>query len=215
MLQKLISFAQKNGLDLSQQATEKLLSYARRVLDKKTQLNLTGADTLEEIVNRHLCDGLVGTAQIARLATAAALNNFTVIDAGSGAGFIGLTIAAALPQAKVTLVESLEKRCAFLNWVVLSESFSNVQVKNVRLGQGNIEPADFVIERAMGQLPDIAAICLDAVRPGGVWLAYQGVTPQIDLFDPGKYSGQWKATISYQLPQDNQLKHLVLCRKTV
>ena len=215
MLQRLTDFARANGLELSQQSAKKLLSYARRVLDKKMQLNLTGADTLEELVNRHLCDGLVGAAQILRLAAADNLHHFTVLDAGSGAGFIGLTIAAALPQAQVTLVESLEKRCAFLNWVVLSESFSNVQVKNIRLGQGNIEPVDFLIERAMGQLPDIASICLDAVRPSGVWLAYQGAVPQTERLNPEQYGGKWEETKAYQLPQDDALKQLVLGRKAV
>ena len=215
MPNRLISFARENGLNLSLESAEKLLSYAKRVLAKKSQLNLTGAATLEEIVNRHLCDGLFGAAQIARLAAQNEHKTFTVFDAGSGAGFIGLTIAASLPAAQVTLVESLEKRCAFLNWVVLSEPFTNVQVKNIRLGQGDSSPVDFVIERAMGQLPDIAEICLGAVRPGGVWLAYQGAEVQTEQFNPERYGGKWEEIISYQLPQDNQVKHLVLCRKDV
>ena len=214
MQNRLISFARENGLILPTQAPDKLLAYAQRVLAKKSQLNLTGAASLEEIVNRHLCDGLIGAAQILSLAEKAGLEKFSVIDAGSGAGFIGLTLAAALPQADVLLVESLEKRCAFLNWVILQEGFKNVRVKNIRLGQTPLNPADFVIERAMGQIPDIAGLCLDIVKPGGVWLAYQGENPQIDV-DISGYQAKWEQVKSYQLLQDRKAKHLVLCRKAV
>ena len=213
MQNKLINFAQANGLTLTPKAAEKLLSYAARVLDKKSQLNLTAAATLDEIVCRHLCDGLLCAAQIANLAQTAGQEAFSVTDAGSGAGFIGLTIAAALPQATVTLAESLAKRCTFLNWVVLQEQFTNVTVKNVRLGQHTLPQADYVTERAMGQLPDILEICLAAVKPGGIFLAYQGQQPLTDEVNPAKYNAAWEQVITYQLPQDKTPKHLVVCRK--
>jgi len=213
MQNKLTNFARENGLCLPPQAAEKLLSYAGRVLDKKSQLNLTAASTLDEIVCRHLCDGLLGAAQIARLAKTVGQETFSVTDAGSGAGFIGLAIAAALPQAHVTLAESLAKRCMFLNWIVLQEKFSNVSVKNVRLGQHPLPQADFVTERAMGQLNDILEICLAAVKPGGVFLAYQGQQPLTESVSPARYGAAWEQVIAYALPQDKTPKHLVLCRK--
>ncbi len=215
MQNKLISFAAKHGLTLSNEAAKKLLSYANRVLEKKSQLNLTGADDLETLVHRHLCDGLFGAAQIARLARQAGENSFEVMDAGSGAGFIGLSIAAALPQAQVILVESIQKRGAFLNWVVLQERFTNVTVKNCRLGQRILPQVSYVTERAMGQLPDVLPLCLAAVKPGGVFIAYQGVVPQLQEADPAKCGGKWEETIVYQLEQDQTPKHLVLCRKAL
>lgn len=213
MQNRLINFAKQYGLVLAPNSAEKLLSYGQRVLDKKPQLNLTGAATLEEIVNRHLCDGLFGAAQLAALA--GKKKTFTVTDAGAGAGFIGITIAVALPQAQVTLVESLAKRCAFLNWVVLQEKLPNVTVKNIRLGQQELPLTDYLTERAMGQLPDILEICLTAVKPGGVFLAYQGQQPQLDVLDPQKYGASWEQVLDYQLPQDKAPKHLILCRKAL
>lgn len=213
MQNKLISFARQHQLNLAEEQAAKLLSYAKRVLEKKSQLNLTGAATLEEVVHRHLCDGLIGAAQIARLAHRAGQEIFTLLDAGSGAGFIGLTLAAVFPQANVLLAESLAKRCMFLNWVVLQEKFTNVTVKNVRLGQQPLPQADYVIERAMGQLPDILALCLAVTKPGGVFLAYQGAAPQ--TIDPTPYGAAWEDTVTYQLTQDKAPKHLVLCRKAL
>lgn len=215
MQHKLISFARDNGLLITPQTAEKLLGYARRVLEKKAQLNLTGANTLEEIVYRHLGDGIIGASKIAQLASKSGQENFTVVDAGAGAGFIGLTIAAVLPTAQVILVESLTKRCVFLNWIILQEKFTNVLVKNVRLGQQFLNPADYVTERAMGQLPDILPICLSIVKPGGVFVAYQGQTPQTEGLDPSKYGADWEGIFPYQLVQDKLPKHLVLCRKRV
>lgn len=214
MQNSLIKFAQNLGLPLDESQAHTLLQYARLVLQKKDFLNLTGAADLTEIVNRHLCDGLVCAAKIYAMAKVKGLETFTAADAGSGAGFIGLTLAVCLPQAQVTLIESIEKRCAFMNWAALNANIKNVKIKNARLGQNAKWEFDFVTERAMGQLPDILGICLAAVKPGGVFIAYQGEHPQAEQTDPAKYGARMLAVEEYNLPvQDTKKRHLALFAK--
>lgn len=211
MQNRLINFAQTLGLPLTNAQADTLVKYAELVLQKKNFLNLTGAADLREIVERHLCDGLVCAAKIKGLAGAKGLSAFTAADMGAGAGFIGLTLAVALPQARVTLVESIEKRCAFMNWAALNAGIKNAAVKNARLGQNAAGKFDFVTERAMGQLPDILENCLSAVKAGGVFIAYQGERPQADQTDPGKYSASLAEVETYSLPvKDDKKRHLVL-----
>ncbi|MGN0024612.1 MAG: 16S rRNA (guanine(527)-N(7))-methyltransferase RsmG [Candidatus Avelusimicrobium sp.] len=215
MQDELINFAQSLGLLLTSSQADTLLKYAGLVLQKKNFLNLTGAADLREIVERHLCDGLVCAAKINGMAGAKGLSAFTVADMGAGGGFIGMTLAVALPQAQVTLVESIEKRCAFMNWAVLNTGIKNAAVKNARLGQNAAGKFDFVTERAMGRLPDILEICLSAVKAGGAFIAYQGETPQVDETDPAKYGASPAAVETYNLPvQDEKKRHLVLFIKT-
>lgn len=213
MFKKLTDFAQSIHLPLTEEQAQLLVQYAEKVWQKKDFLNLTSATDLDEVLTRHICDGLAGAAKIHAMAHIKGLESFTIADMGSGAGYIGLTMAVALPKAHITLVESIEKRCSFMNWAILNLGIKNVKVKNVRLGQHGHFQFDFVTERAMGQLPDILGICLSAVRPNGVFMAYQGEHPQADQTDPEKYGGKMLGVERYTLPADDKKRHFALFGK--
>ena len=63
---------------------------------------------------------------------------------------------------------------------------------------------DFLTERAMGQLPDILAACLSAVKPGGVFIAFQGEHPQTDACDPHACGAVLLGVERYSLPCDDK-----------
>jgi len=214
MWQTLIDFATKNSLPLSQAQAQLLVRYTQLVWQKKDFLNLTSAKDLDEILMRHICDGLQGASCVLKL-TKEQQENFSLLDAGSGAGYIGITIAATLPNAHVTLVESLEKRCAFLNWTLLNLGLKNVQVKQVRLGEQKDLQADIVTERAMGQLQDILDICLAAVKPGGYFVAYQGENSLASSVAAHKYGGKFVREIPYRLPCDEKYRQLAVFEKDI
>ncbi len=205
MPQKTLSnFAAQIGLPLTPAQVEKLVAYARCVWEKKDFLNLTSAADFQEILERHICDGLVAAAQLQTYCKDVATPQLA--DVGAGCGYIGLTVAVALPRAHVTLVESLEKRCKFMNWAALTAGIGNITVKNTRLGQGTQFAFDALTERAMGQLPDIFTICMDAVKPGGYFMAFQGKHPQM--------AGQAPLTqFPYTLPCDKYPRYLLVFKK--
>ena len=204
-MQKILTnFAAQIGLPLSPAQAEKLLAYARRVWEKKELLNLTSAQTFEEVLTRHICDGLVAAAQLQTVCKE--ISAPQLADAGAGCGYIGMTVAVALPHAHVTLVESLEKRCKFMNWAALTAGITNIRVKNVRLGQGTAFAFDALTERAMGPLPDIFTSCIGAVKPGGYFMAFQGEHPQTGTQAP-------LTQIPYTLPCDKHPRYLVVFKK--
>ena len=213
MLKTLTDFAATLNLPLSQKQAEQMLSYANLVWNKKDFLNLTSAADLNEVLTRHICDGLTAAAKINGFIHAKKMLCPQVADVGAGAGYIGITTALALPHVQVTLVESIEKRCSFMNWAIMQLGIKNTKVKQARLGQGTAFAFDFVTERAMGQLPDILEICLGALKAGGVFIAYQGEHPQADMCHPEKYQGVLLGVERYNLPDDNKKRHLVLFGK--
>lgn len=212
MPKSLLEFAAQMELPLTPAQADRLVAYARCVWEKKDFLNLTSAASIDEILTRHICDGLQGAACVRNLAENQP-EKISLIDAGSGAGYIGITIAVALPNVQVTLVESLEKRCAFLNWAILNAGVKNVQVKQVRLGEKKDLQADFVTERAMGQLPDILGVCLTAVKPGGYFVAYQGENSLASSVSAQKHAGQFIREIPYELPCDKKHRQLAIFKK--
>lgn len=207
MPKSLLKFAAQIELPLTPAQAEQLVAYARCVWEKKDVLNLTSAQTFEEVLSRHICDGLVAAKQVEKLGLSAA----QLADVGAGCGYIGMTLAVALPQATVTLVESLEKRCKFMNWAALQTGIPNVHIKQTRLGQGTQFAFDLVTERAMGTLPDIIRICLAAVKAGGIFMPFQGESPQLGQLP--LIEAQLVEDNIYQLPQDSKTRHLILFRK--
>lgn len=87
------------------------------------RLNLTGAATLEEAVVRHYAESLF-------LATLLPESACRVADLGSGGGFPGFPLAVMRPDVEVTLLESDQRKAAFLREV--SDFASNIRVRCIR-----------------------------------------------------------------------------------
>ena len=104
-------------------------------------MNLVGPATLPDFWNRHAWD----SAQLLRLAPEA----LTWADLGAGAGFPGLVLAILLkgrPGATVHLVESMAKRCRFLDQVA-TELALPTQIHNLRAEDLSLS-VDIVTARA-------------------------------------------------------------------
>jgi 16S rRNA (guanine527-N7)-methyltransferase len=87
-------------------------------------------------------------------------------DLGSGAGFPGVALAAAWPEARVLLVESRDKRVQFLKTLRAELALPNLEVFHGR--SEALEPGfDGVISRAMGPPPIVFAEAGRLLVPGG------------------------------------------------
>jgi 16S rRNA (guanine527-N7)-methyltransferase len=99
-----------------------------------------------------------------------------IADLGAGAGFPGLVLAAALPQAHVRLVESVGRKCLFLRRAVAEAGFGNVEVVNARAedwpaGSG---AHDLVTARALAPLTVLAEYAAPLLAVGGHVVAWKG-----------------------------------------
>jgi 16S rRNA (guanine527-N7)-methyltransferase len=120
----------------------------------------------------HVADSLTGL-EIPALATAA-----RVADVGAGAGFPGLVIAAALPRARVDLVESVGRKCAFMRRAIDAARLENARVIEARseelAGAAGREAYDAVTARAVGRMATLAELASPLLRDGGVLVAWKG-----------------------------------------
>lgn len=99
-----------------------------------------------------------------------------IADLGSGAGFPGLVLAAALPQAEVALIESSRRKCEFLERAVEHVGLSNVAVvcrraESWHAGRGT---QDLVTARALAPLSVLVEYAAPLLRDGGALLAWKG-----------------------------------------
>jgi 16S rRNA (guanine527-N7)-methyltransferase len=101
-----------------------------------------------------------------------------VADVGSGAGLPGLVLAAALPGAGVDLIESVGRKCAFIERAASRAAIANVRVVCERsetwaLGNGH-EAYDAVTARAVGRLSTLAELASPLLRDGAALVAWKG-----------------------------------------
>jgi 16S rRNA (guanine527-N7)-methyltransferase len=124
----------------------------------------------------HVADSLAGL-EFPELAAAV-----TIADLGSGAGFPGLVLAAALPAARVDLIESVARKCDFIERAAAAGGLENARVVNQRAEawataappQGGREAYDAVTARAVGRLSTLAELAAPLLREGGVLVAWKG-----------------------------------------
>lgn len=120
----------------------------------------------------HIADSLTGL-EFGELASAR-----TIADVGAGAGFPGLVLAAALPDAQVSLVEATRRKCEFMREAIDSAAIANARVVCERsetwaAAEGR-ESCDAVTARAVGRLSTVAELASPLLVEGGVLLVWKG-----------------------------------------
>jgi 16S rRNA (guanine527-N7)-methyltransferase len=99
-----------------------------------------------------------------------------IADLGSGAGFPGLVLAAALPQADVALVESSRRKCAFLARAVAAMGIENVTVvcERAETWRDGLGANDLVTARALAPLNVLVEYAAPLLEARGALVAWKG-----------------------------------------
>jgi 16S rRNA (guanine527-N7)-methyltransferase len=148
--------------------------YADLLATAGIERGLLGPREAGRIWDRHL----LPSAALAELIQ----QDATVLDVGSGAGLPGIPRAIARPDLTVTLLEPMQRRCAFLEECVVALGLSNVSVRRGRAEDlaGRVT-VDVVTARAVARLPRLVALTVPLCRPGGSVLAVKGETVMDEL----------------------------------
>jgi 16S rRNA (guanine527-N7)-methyltransferase len=99
-----------------------------------------------------------------------------VADLGSGAGFPGLVLAVALPAAHVAVVESVGRKCAFLDRAAAAAGLRNVEVVPARAEAwaAGLDRHDLVTARALAPLNVLLEYAAPLLEVGGRLVAWKG-----------------------------------------
>jgi 16S rRNA (guanine527-N7)-methyltransferase len=130
-----------------------------------TTPGLTSIRDLAEARRVHLDDSLRAVEVVRRF-------DGSIVDVGSGGGAPGIPLAAALPERKVTLLESSRRKCAFLErW---ARELPNVRVVCGRAEEQEVDSWDVALAKALAAPPVAAEWCLPLVAVGGAAVLFVG-----------------------------------------
>jgi 16S rRNA (guanine527-N7)-methyltransferase len=160
------------GIPLDATKLEQFATYASELRRWNERVNLTAITDDQQVMARHFLDSL-------RCALSWGDAPGSLIDVGTGAGFPGLPLKILRPELRLTLVESIAKKAAFLQHIVDTLGLAEIEVVVARAEQVGRDKAhreryDVVTARAVAELRVLAEYCLPLCRIGGRFLAPKG-----------------------------------------
>lgn len=177
--------ASEAGFSLTEGQVEAFRAFREELLSWNTRVNLTSLTDDQDIVAKHFIDslyclrGLEAWRGWARDGMTGGLSGWSsIVDVGSGGGFPGIPLAIVRPSGRVWLLESVRKKCEFLESVVKALGL-DARVVWMRAEDAGRDPSmremfDGVVSRAVAAMPVLAEYCLPLCRVGGVFVAMKG-----------------------------------------
>ena len=164
------------NLELPGERQETLCAFARAMVKQNEVMNLTAITEDTQVAKLHLLDSLT-------VLCCADLKGKTLIDVGCGAGFPGVPLAIACPEAKITLLDSLGKRVKWLEETLpqLGISAECVTARAEEAVADRREKYDFATSRAVARLNILLELTAPYVKVGGAVLAMKGAAAEEEL----------------------------------
>jgi len=143
--------------------------------------NLTAVRDPAEMMTHHLLDSLSAIGPLLRhLQKTGLAQGASLLDVGSGAGLPGVVIAICCPSVKVTCVDTVAKKAAFIKQVALALKLPNLTGLHARV-ETIAQPFDVICSRAFASLADFTQWSVGALAPQGVWMAMKGKHPADEI----------------------------------
>lgn len=208
------------GLDiyLCDDQVKQFVRYYELLAEWNSYMNLTAITEFDDVMKKHFIDSL----SLVKAFDKIKMEEVSVIDIGSGAGFPGLPLKIAFPQIHLTLLDSLQKRINFLNEVV-----NNLELQNVTMIHGRAEdyakPSfhrekfDLCVSRAVANLSTLSELCLPYVKVNGLFISYKSekIVEEVETARRAisLLGGKIEKQVDFTLPDSDIYRNLFVIRK--
>ena len=204
----------KLNIELSDEASSRFDLYYKRLIGVNEVMNLTAITEEQEVYNKHFLDSLM-------IVKALDLNKeFTLCDVGSGAGFPSIPLSIISDNAKVTIIDALNKRIKFLNDLILELGLKNVIALHERaedFAKTKREFFDVTTARAVARLNILSELCLPLTKVGGYFIAMKGQGGNEEIKEATKgieiLGGHVEKVISLELPDNAGARDIIIIKK--
>jgi 16S rRNA (guanine527-N7)-methyltransferase len=188
---RLAAAAGEFGITLPPPALDVLRVHLELLLRWNRKVNLTAIRDPEEMLRRHFGESLY-LDRVIRLGAG------LMYDIGTGAGFPGLPLKALHPEIKLVLVESSQKKAAFLKEVISAAGIEGARVEAERAEalarRSELELADWVTMRAVGAFDDLLPVIRRLLAPHGQAALFLGEADAEGVAGGGGFD--WQAPVA-------------------
>jgi 16S rRNA (guanine527-N7)-methyltransferase len=165
------------NLKLSDMQIQQLLGYMTLIQKWTKVYNLTAVRDPSDMLTHHLLDSLTAVTPLTRHTQGQSMH---VLDVGSGGGLPGVVLAICMPELKVSCVDTVAKKAAFVQQVAASLKLPHLRGIHARV-ESLTDPCQVICSRAFASLPDFVTWSRSALAEGGVWMAMKGRHPQDEI----------------------------------
>lgn len=197
------------GLETSGEQINQLMCFADLLRKWNKVYNLTAIRRDDEILTHHLLD----SAALVPLVKSLGPDAQNVLDVGSGGGLPSIPLAILRPDLRVTAVDAVSKKTAFLTQAAIELGLRNYSARHARIERLSGQ-YDLITSRAFANLRDFVELTRHLIKPNGLWLAMKGAVPGAEI-----RCLPHDATVDQVLPMVvpglGEARHLVVMRPVI
>ncbi len=193
-------------LELNQQQHDQLLDYLALLFKWNSVYNLTSVRDPMQMMTHHVLDSLAAVSAFDGAAN--------ILDVGAGGGLPGMVLAIARPDLKVSMIDTVHKKTAFLTQVKAELGLANVTVYTRKVQELEVATKfDVITSRAFADLSDFVNWSGHILAEGGQFIALKGTAPPEEQ---ERLPKEWKVTklAPLQVPGLQAERHLVFIQKS-
>ncbi|WP_036171432.1 16S rRNA (guanine(527)-N(7))-methyltransferase RsmG [Massilia sp. 9096] len=192
-------------LDVSPAQQDQLMDYLGLMFKWNSVYNLTSLRDPMQMVTHHLLDSLAAVPAFAQA--------HNVLDVGAGGGLPGIVLAIVRPDMKVSMIDTVHKKTAFLTQVKAELGLANVTVYTMKVQELEVsDKFDVITSRAFADLSDFVNWSSHLLADGGRYIALKGVAPEEER---QRVPASWNVTKvePLQVPRLGAERHLVFIER--
>lgn len=202
-------------ITLTENQYEQFQKYFELLAEWNEKMNLTAITDESGVALKHFADSL------SLLNFVDILQNSTLADVGTGAGFPGVVLKIARPDIKLTLIDSLNKRLVFLGEVCaqlgIEAELIHSRAEDGARDEKLRESFDFAVSRAVARMNVLSEYCLPYVKVGGAFCAMKGAQANEEFKESlnaiNTLGGKLEKKYFFELPENGGERAIAVVRK--
>lgn len=201
------------GICITDKQLEQLNKYYKALVEWNKKINLTSITEEKDVYLKHFYDSLTLFKEYDLT------KDVSLCDVGTGAGFPGIVLKIVFPNLKITLVDSLQKRLKFLDYVIKLLDLKDVELVHERMedySKQNEEKFDIITSRAVAKTKILVEISFKALKISGHLILMKSSFEE-ELSDAEKIikdiGGEVINVNTFKLPIENSERALINIKK--
>lgn len=211
--EEFITAVKELGISITDKQLEQLNKYYKVLVEWNKKINLTSITEEKDVYLKHFYDSLTLFKEYDLT------KDVSLCDVGTGAGFPGIVLKIVFPNLKITLVDSLQKRLKFLDYVIKLLDLKDVELVHERMedySKQNEEKFDIITSRAVAKTKILVEISFKALKISGHLILMKSSFEE-ELSDAEKIikdiGGEVINVNTFKLPIENSERALINIKK--